>query len=73
MHDSTTLDQGGFDWHKSSHSSDQSGNCVEVGSTPAGTIPVRDTKQGKQGPVLTFDPQAWNGFISGIKAGEFPV
>ncbi|MFD4656128.1 DUF397 domain-containing protein [Kitasatospora sp. NPDC058444] len=73
MHDGTTLDQGGYSWAKSSYSSSEIGDCVEVGRTAAGTIPVRDTKQYGCGPVLEFTPAAFRGFLEAVKAGEFPV
>lgn len=73
MHDGSTLDQGGHSWAKSSYSSSENGNCVEVGRTPAGAIPVRDTKQHRRGPVLEFTPEAFQGFLGAVKAGEFPV
>ncbi|MFF2546965.1 DUF397 domain-containing protein [Kitasatospora sp. NPDC058063] len=73
MHDGTALDQGGYSWAKSSYSSSENGNCVEVGRTPAGTIPVRDTKQHRRGPVLEFTPAAFQNFLDAVKAGEFPV
>ncbi|MFD0410127.1 DUF397 domain-containing protein, partial [Kitasatospora sp. NPDC127116] len=40
MHDGTALDQGCYGWVKSSYSSSENGDCVEVGRTAAGTIPV---------------------------------
>ncbi|MEU3564898.1 MULTISPECIES: DUF397 domain-containing protein [unclassified Kitasatospora] len=73
MHDGTALDQGGYGWAKSSYSSSENGNCVEVGVTPAGTIPVRDTKQHRRGPVLEFTPAAFQAFLGAVKAGEFPI
>ncbi|MFF2657687.1 DUF397 domain-containing protein [Kitasatospora sp. NPDC058032] len=73
MRDGTALDQGGHGWTKSSYSSSENGNCVEVGRTPAGTIPVRDTKQQRRGPVLEFGPAAFQDFLDAVKAGEFPV
>ncbi|MFF4925999.1 DUF397 domain-containing protein [Kitasatospora sp. NPDC001261] len=73
MRDGTALDQGGYCWAKSSYSSSENGNCVEVGRTPAGAIPVRDTKQCRRGPVLEFTPAAFQSFLDAVKAGEFPV
>ncbi|MFE7592951.1 DUF397 domain-containing protein [Kitasatospora sp. NPDC057512] len=73
MRDGTALDQGGYGWAKSSYSSSENGDCVEVGRTPAGTVPVRDTKQRRRGPVLEFTPAAFQGFLDAVKVGEFPV
>ncbi|GAA4685022.1 DUF397 domain-containing protein [Streptomyces youssoufiensis] len=60
-------------WVKSSYSgSGVENSCVEwVPRHPgAGTVPVRDSKD-PSGPALTFEPAAWNAFITSIKAGEF--
>lgn len=55
-------------WRKSTRSG-SSGNCVEV-ATPTQLVMVRDSKD-RQGPVLSFNPGQWVGFIKGIKAGKF--
>jgi len=49
-------------WRKSSYSSDQGGNCVEVAEAPA-TIAVRDSKN-PAGPILTLDPAAFTSFVN---------
>ncbi|GAB2698361.1 DUF397 domain-containing protein [Kitasatospora kifunensis] len=67
MHDN--LDQGAFNWHKSSRSAGQN-ECVEVGLCPAGadlSVAVRDTKDQKAGPVLAFSPRTWTTFVNGLK------
>lgn len=51
-------------WRKSSYSSNGGGNCVEVGNDRA--VLVRDTSD-RQGPMLTFTVDAWQGFINGLK------
>ena len=48
-------------WRKSSYSSGNGGECVEVAS-PAGAVAVRDTKQNGSGPELRFAPAAWRKF-----------
>ncbi|MER7701919.1 DUF397 domain-containing protein [Kitasatospora sp. NPDC097605] len=48
-------------WFKSSHSSNEDAQCVEVAKTPD-TIHVRDSKD-KTGPQLTFEPPAWRAFV----------
>lgn len=48
-------------WHKSSHSSGEGGQCVEVAAV-TGTVHVRDSKN-LTGPVLTVAPHAWSSFI----------
>ncbi|SCE39751.1 protein of unknown function [Streptomyces sp. AmelKG-A3] len=49
-------------WFKSSYSSDQGGNCVEVAAHPA-AVHIRDSKTA-DGPVLTVRPAAWTAFVS---------
>ncbi|AVT38491.1 DUF397 domain-containing protein [Plantactinospora sp. BB1] len=50
-------------WHKSSRS--ESGQCVEVADNLPGRVLVRDSKD-RQGPVLTFGPRQWRGFVEGL-------
>ncbi|MFJ1589951.1 DUF397 domain-containing protein [Kitasatospora albolonga] len=58
-------------WFKSSHSGGNQGECLEVAYGHA-TVPVRDSKA-PAGPVLTFSPQGWSGFVTAVKGGEFPA
>jgi Domain of unknown function (DUF397) len=55
-----------MNWRKSSYSSGNGGECVEVAS-PAGAVAVRDTRQGGTGPVLRFTPAAWRRFADQVK------
>ncbi|MER6363997.1 DUF397 domain-containing protein [Kitasatospora sp. NPDC001527] len=48
-------------WFKSSYSSNEGAQCVEVAETP-GTVHVRDSKD-KSGPQLAFEPAAWQAFV----------
>ncbi|MFJ6138765.1 DUF397 domain-containing protein [Kitasatospora sp. NPDC092286] len=48
-------------WFKSSYSSNEGGDCVEVAEAP-GTVHVRDSKD-KSGPQLAFEPAAWKAFV----------
>jgi hypothetical protein len=48
-------------WSKSSYSSGEGGECVEVADA-AGTIHIRDSKV-RSGPVLTVAPDAWAGLV----------
>ncbi len=48
-------------WTKSSHSSGEGGECVEVASRPDATY-VRDSKD-RTGPVLGLAPAAWAEFV----------
>ncbi|MDP5316638.1 DUF397 domain-containing protein [Streptomyces poriferorum] len=47
-------------WFKSSYSSGEGGECVEV--AVAARVHIRDSKQ-TSGPVLTVGPGAWAGFV----------
>jgi hypothetical protein len=51
----------GARWRKSSYSSDQGGDCVEIAEIPSAAVAVRDSKT-PAGPILTFDPAAFTAF-----------
>ncbi|WP_405985415.1 DUF397 domain-containing protein [Streptomyces sp. NBC_00872] len=53
-------------WRKSSYSSGQQGECLEVADGYA-DIPVRDSKN-PTGPTLLFRPTDWSSFIAAVKA-----
>lgn len=48
-------------WFKSSYSTGDGGECVEVASCP-GVVHVRDSKDTTV-PTLTLQPQTWDTFI----------
>ncbi|MEU6471990.1 DUF397 domain-containing protein [Streptomyces massasporeus] len=50
-------------WRKSSYSSDQGGQCLEVAELPEATVAIRDSKT-PAGPVLTLDPAAFTTFVN---------
>jgi uncharacterized protein DUF397 len=52
-------------WRKSSHSSAQGGECVEVAGL-SGRIAVRDSKN-PAGPILTFDTAAFGAFLDRVR------
>lgn len=54
-------------WRTSSRSGNN-GQCVEVRDRGA-QVDVRDSKARDTG-MLTFEPAAWNAFISGVKASH---
>ncbi|WP_084487296.1 DUF397 domain-containing protein [Nocardia sienata] len=56
-------------WFKSSYSSGQT-ECVEVAWLLTGAAGVRDSKN-TSGPTLRFEPEAWDDFTKGIRAGGF--
>ena len=47
-------------WIKSSHSSEEGGECVQVAASPQ-AVHVRDSKA-VTGPALTVTPTAWTAF-----------
>ncbi|MVO84354.1 DUF397 domain-containing protein [Streptomyces sp. p1417] len=54
---------GAAHWRKSTHSNGEGGNCVEVADGIPGIVPVRDSKAGPHGPVVTVTPAAWTAFL----------
>lgn len=55
-------------WRKSTRSG-AAGNCVEIAETPVAVL-VRDSKDA-DGPVLAFAERGWQGFVDGVRDGEF--
>jgi hypothetical protein len=53
-------------WFKSSYSTPQGGDCIEIAPTPH-TIHVRDSKD-PDGPILRFPPDAWADFVAYARA-----
>ncbi|MFH9675556.1 DUF397 domain-containing protein [Streptomyces sp. NPDC017405] len=49
-------------WFKSSYSTGQGGECVEVAACPI-TIHVRDSKQDPSAPALAVPTAAWEAFL----------
>ena len=60
------------DWRKSSYSSSNGGQCVEVARNLAGVVAVRDSKI-PDGPVLVFTPAAWQSFATRLKIGQLDL
>ncbi|MFI5835488.1 DUF397 domain-containing protein [Micromonospora sp. NPDC051300] len=56
----------GATWRKSTRSSGNSGDCVEVADNLPGVVGVRDSKD-RQGPALTFTPASWAAFVAHTK------
>jgi hypothetical protein len=56
-------------WRKSSYSSGNGGQCVEVARNLPGLVAVRDSKN-PEGPALVFTPQEWRAFLDGVRADE---
>jgi len=57
-------------WRKSSRSSGNGGQCVEVAANLTGAVAVRDSKD-PDGPKLLLTPTTWRTFVGGIKTGQF--
>jgi Domain of unknown function (DUF397) len=57
-------------WRKSSYSSGQGGNCLEVADLGDECRAVRDSKN-PTGPALTVTAAAWSAFTAGLCAGQF--
>ncbi|MFD7590283.1 DUF397 domain-containing protein [Kitasatospora sp. NPDC059811] len=55
-------------WFKSSYSTNEGAECVEVAETP-GVVHVRDSKD-KSGPQLAFEPASWKAFVGFAATAE---
>ncbi|WP_101256653.1 DUF397 domain-containing protein [Streptomyces barkulensis] len=55
-------DDSELKWTKSSHSTNDGPDCVEIAATPS-TVHVRDSKR-IRGARLAFTPEAWAGFTA---------
>lgn len=52
-------------WRKSSYSSANGGDCVEVSA--GGAVLIRDTTQNGTGPVLRLTPADWSRFTATLR------
>ncbi|MGW3786041.1 DUF397 domain-containing protein [Micromonospora chokoriensis] len=57
------MELNGARWRKSSRSSGNGGNCVEVADNLPDVVGVRDSKD-PTGPALAFTPTAWRAFVT---------
>ncbi|MFJ4621950.1 DUF397 domain-containing protein [Streptomyces sp. NPDC088812] len=57
-----TPSEAPLEWFKSSYSSNDGPECVEVAFVP-GTVHIRDSKN-QQGPRLAFGAHEWAAFLS---------
>jgi Domain of unknown function (DUF397) len=53
-------------WHKSTRC--DANSCVEVAVLP-NVVAIRNSTD-PDGPVLSFSPDVWRGFVESIRAGE---
>jgi hypothetical protein len=58
-------------WRKSSHSTGNGGQCVEVAADEA-VVLARDSKD-PEGAVLGFGAGAWRAFIGAVKGGRLDL
>ncbi len=65
-------DLSGAQWHKSTYSGGNGGDCVEVAENLPGIVAVRDTKD-RDGATLIFTDAEWGAFLSGVKDGQFDI
>jgi hypothetical protein len=69
MHPSAEL--SGAVWRKSSKSTAQGNECVEVAVAPvSGCAAIRDSKD-PDGPKVIFEALAWHRFVHQVKIGEY--
>jgi hypothetical protein len=59
-------------WRKSSYSSGNGGNCVEIAHNLPGVVAVRDSKD-PDGPALTLTRAEWQRFAAGVRTGSFDL
>ena len=59
-------------WYKSSHSSDNGGQCVEVQRACSDVVAVRDSKDPALG-AHTFTATEWQHFVTAVRDGGFDV
>ncbi|NEB05024.1 DUF397 domain-containing protein [Streptomyces sp. SID13726] len=64
---STEIDLSTARWSKSSYSNGTGGDCVEVAQGFPGVIPVRDSKQAHDGPVLFLPSATWTAFVTSLR------
>lgn len=58
-------------WRKSSFSGGNGGDCVEIAALSTGRRGVRDSKLGKESPVLSVPPESMAALLEGIRGGQF--
>lgn len=46
-------------------------NCPEVAMNRPGVVAFRDSE--RPGTIVTMTPEAWAGFVSAVKAGEYDL
>ncbi|GAA0259140.1 hypothetical protein GCM10009527_063890 [Actinomadura nitritigenes] len=59
------MDLNNISWRKSSHSTNNGGQCVELGALPNAVV-ARDSKD-PDGPRLVFDRRAFAEFLTSVE------
>jgi hypothetical protein len=60
-------------WFKSSYSSENATNCVEVADLrSSGRVAIRDSKD-KSGPALVIPAESFAAFITAVREDRFPA
>lgn len=60
------------EWRKSTRSSSEGQNCVEIATNLPGIVAVRDSKD-PDGPKLVFTRPEWAAFVGKARSGEVPI
>jgi hypothetical protein len=55
-----------LEWFKSSYSSNDGPDCVEIAIAPAATVHVRDSKDAQRAQ-LAFTGASWTEFVSSVR------
>ncbi|MET8141757.1 DUF397 domain-containing protein [Sphaerisporangium sp. NPDC005288] len=66
------MDLSATAWRKSSKSSGNGGQCVEVAADPVGVVAVRDSKS-RSGPMILVSHGEWRAFIGAVKTGDHVI
>lgn len=62
------IDLSGAAWRKSTRSSAEGQNCIEIAASLHGIVAVRDSNH-PDGPPLIVTTRNWAAFIRAVKAG----
>ena len=62
------MERNSADWRKSTYSTANGGQCVEVGTAVAGVV-VRDTTD-RAGAVLAVPAGAWRALLAEVRASQ---
>jgi hypothetical protein len=59
-------------WTRSTYSTSDGGQCVEVALGLVATVPVRDSKVPHRA-MLHFPTAGWSSFVRSLRSGAFPA